>query len=159
VSRQAGSRLSSQTLGGTVRVSLLWSIACLALLQGCFPRSVIVHDGLKTKIVDSVTKEPVGNAFVYDHLKGQSPHVLALSNEKGEILLDPKRRLTLSGLMGEALIFKYIWVCRDGYIPHLAGYNGGWNADYGPSTVYTPTMIELTKSSLAPAQSCLALKY
>lgn len=140
-----------------VRYSNLLPI-CVALLQGCIPRTAVVHDGLKSKIVDSVTKEPLNGAFVYDYLDGGKPHVLVLGNESGEVTLDPSRRLTLGGLMGEALVRQKLWVCKEGYVPYLAGSRGGWNADYGPSKIHTPTVIELAKSPLAPAESCLAIK-
>ncbi|MGV8959523.1 MAG: hypothetical protein ACOH1V_03965 [Stenotrophomonas sp.] len=118
----------------------------------------VVHDGLKTLVVDSVTQEPVGDAFVYDRLEGKKPRVLALSDNKGALVLEPKSKLIFSALMAEAFIYKQLWVCKDGYSPYLAGSGGGWNSDYRPSVTYTPAVIELTKSSLAQTESCLALK-
>ncbi|MBP5979142.1 MAG: hypothetical protein KA748_02955 [Halomonas sp.] len=140
-----------------MKFSLLWLLACL-LLQGCIPRTVIVHDGLKTTVIDFMSKEPLEGAFVYDRLDGQAPHILALSDEKGEILLNPKKEFVLSSLLGEAKVFKHLWVCKEGYMPYLAGSMGGWNADFGSSKTHTPVVIELTRSSLAPSESCLDLQ-
>lgn len=61
--------------------------------------------------------------------------------------------------LGEALVFKYLWVCKEGYTPYLVGSIGGWNSDYGPSNTYTPALIELSQSSLSSAESCLAVNY
>jgi len=96
-------RRSAQPSGPMPRTPFLCFIACLPLFHGCIPRAAVVHDGLKTTIVDSASGEPLSGAFVYDRLDGQTPHVLALGNEKGELLLGSKERITLSGFMGEGL--------------------------------------------------------
>jgi hypothetical protein len=140
-----------------MRYTIFLLTSCICALQGCVPTTAVVHDGLKTKVIDSMTKEPLSGAFVFDHLENGRPHTLVFSNERGEVLLNPKRRFMLSSLLGEALIFQSLWVCKEGYVPYLAGSRGGWNADYGPSRLHTPTVIELTKSPLSPAESCLAI--
>lgn len=142
-----------------MQTPLLWLIACLLLLQGCIPRTIIVHDGLKTTVIDSTSKKPLEGAFVYDRLEGQTPGILARSNERGEIHLDPKRKFIVSGLLGEAMVLKVIWVCKEGYTPYLAASLRGWNSDFGPSTIHTPKVIELLRSPLASTESCLDLQH
>lgn len=110
-------------------------------------------------VIDSTSKKPLEGAFVYDRLEGQTPGILARSNERGEIRLDPKRKFIVSGLLGEAMVLKVIWVCKEGYTPYLAAFLRGWNSDFGPSTIHTPKVIELLRSPLASTESCLDLQH
>lgn len=141
----------------SLTLRILLGIIGVILLQGCMPRSVIVHDGLETQIVDSVTQAPIQGAFVYDRLVDAAPRILALSDPGGALLLQPSRKLKLTPLLGEALVFNALWVCKEGYQPYQVGSASGWNADYRPSRRYTPAVIALTRSALAPAESCLAI--
>lgn len=146
-------------LSHSASARILAGIILAMLLQGCMPRSVIVHDGLETRVVDSVTQTPISGAFVYDRLVDTRPRMLALSGPGGELLLEPSRTLKFTPLLGEALVLNVLWVCKEGYMPYRVGSASGWNADYRPSTRYTPARIELTRSTLNPAESCLAIGY
>jgi hypothetical protein len=120
----------------------------------------VVHDGLKTTVIDSMTKKPLDGAFAFDRLEGEGkkPHVLATSNAKGEILVVPKTRIVMNVPLGEALIHMHLWVCKKGYAPQIVGARVGWNADFSPSETYTPDVVELSPSSLKSEESCLALE-
>jgi hypothetical protein len=137
------------------------TIFSVVFLQACIPRTAVVHDGLKTTVMDAATKRPIGGAFAYDRLEAETktPHVLANSNANGELFLDAKSKLAMGVFLGEAMVFRSLWVCKEGYAPHLVGSTGGWNSDYGPSRIYTPNAIELSPSSLPPAETCLAMKH
>lgn len=42
------------------------ALPALLLLQGCMPRSVIVHDGLDTTVVDRHTRQPLAGVSIID---------------------------------------------------------------------------------------------
>jgi len=134
-----------------------WGVAALVLLPGCVIRTVVVHDGLSTTVVDAVSRQPLAQAFAYDQVAhNDKPAVLALSNTQGELRLEGRRRITVTPLLGEAMVFRQLWVCKEGYTPRLVGVSSGWNSDYGPTREYTPQVVELVPSPLPPAKSCLA---
>ena len=139
--------------------SILLTLSLLSL-AGCIPRTAVVHDGLETTVLDAETKKPLPDAFVYDRFENKTgPHVLARSNNFGQLRLEPATRLTFASPLGEALVFQSLWVCKEGYKPVQVGSRSGWNADYQPSEYYRPNSIELMKSALLPAESCSDVKW
>ncbi|MEY4562774.1 MAG: hypothetical protein RLZZ618_2051 [Pseudomonadota bacterium] len=134
-----------------------WGLAAVVLLPGCVIRTVVVHDGLTTTVVDAASRQPLAQAFAYDQVaSNDKPVVLALSNTQGELQLEGRRRLTVTPLLGEAIVFRQLWVCKEGYTPRLVGVSSGWNSDYGPTRAYTPQVVELVPSPLPAAASCSA---
>jgi hypothetical protein len=117
---------------------------------------VVEYDGVETTVIDLETKTPLSDAFVYASFEGYPlvPHVLARSNEQGELTLKPKRRLEFVILMGEGNIDIPLWVCKEGYKPYQVGDRGGWNADFSPAKIYRTPVVALEKSPLPPEKSC-----
>lgn len=143
---------------------MVFSLA-LVSLSGCIPRTVLVHDGVETTVFEAETKKPLPDAFVYDSFDSKAgPRVLARTNAIGLVRLNPESRmrfsaLTLSALMGEALISQYLWICKEGYKPVMVGGSMGWNADYRAGKLYRPKSVELSKSELPPDKSCSEAKW
>src|SRR5690606_34246207 len=107
------------------------ALPALLLLQGCMPRSVIVHDGLDTTVVDQHTRQPLAGVSIIDAGVG-----VARSDAQGRVQLAPRRTLKLGPLMGEANVMLSLLACKDGYAPQPVAERRGWNADYGPSQVH-----------------------
>ena len=107
------------------------ALPALLLLQGCMPRSVIVHDGLDTTVVDRHTRQPLAGVSIVD-----AGVVVARSDAQGRVQLAPRRTLKLEPLMGEANVMLHLLACKDGYAPQPVAERRGWNADYGPSQVH-----------------------
>lgn len=121
-----------------------WRWRCTALLatallvQGCMPRSVLVHDGLDTTVLDQQTQQPLAGVSILD-----AGVVVAHSDAQGRVQLAPQRTLKLVPLMGEARISLSLLACKDGYLPTVVAERGGWNADYSDSQVHrTPIVLQ-----------------
>lgn len=130
--------------------SISWSaLACFLLLQGCMPRTITIHDGLDTTVVDAVTKEGIAGAFVFSS-RGESMsmigNVLAKSGANGHIHLEPETTTKFVALMSEGLVDQSLVVCKEGYDPNRVARRGGWNADFSPSKLHEIKQVELTKS-------------
>lgn len=118
------------------------------LLQACaIPRWVVIHDGIKTTVVDAATKQPIQDAYVFVHSHSQ---ILAHSDQNGYIELQPKRELKWVTLMGEGMILMSLRVCKAGYVPYVAVPRGGWNADLKPIQMLEIAQIELSPASAKP---------
>lgn len=114
----------SHWLGGAALPALL-------LLQGCMPRSVLVHDGLETTVIDALTQQPLAGVVI-----ASGGQYLTQSDAQGQVRVAPQRTLKLEPLMGEANVMLNLLACKDGYAPQAVALRGGWNADYGPSQVH-----------------------
>lgn len=134
-------------------------IACLVLLQGCIPRSVLIHDGLQTTVVDAASQAPIADAFVFDRRdKDGRPIILARSNEKGRLSLLPAREFRFVPLLSEASLFLLLTVCKAGYEARTVVTRGGWNADFGPSRVHEVEFVPLARSLSAESADCRPLR-
>lgn len=119
------------------------------LLQACaIPRWVVIHDGLKTTVVDATSKQPIQDAYVFVHSHAEA---LARSDQKGRIELQPKRELQWVTLLGEGMLEMSLRVCKAGYTPYVAVPRGGWNADLRPVEMLEITQIELSPAPATPA--------
>jgi hypothetical protein len=135
-------------------------IGLLLLLQGCVPRSRVVHDGLETTVVDAVTKKPLPGAFVYNGMEpGKKPRVLAFSGHKGEIHLEPERQWRFDFFLGESNVPIPLWVCKEGYEPNRVSFRGGWNIDRQPDYTHKQRYVEMTRSSSARPASCAEISW
>lgn len=123
-------------------------LPALLLLQGCMPRSVIVHDGLDTQVLDRQTQQPLAGVAILD-----GGVWVAQSDAQGRVQLAPERTLKLVPLMGEANIMLSLLACKDGYAPLPVATRGGWNADYGQSQVHRE-VIYLQRSNDTPSRAC-----
>ena len=123
-------------------------LPALLLLQGCVPRSVIVHDGLDTTVLDPQTQQPLAGVAILD-----GGTWVAQSDAQGRVQLAPERTLKLVPLMGEANIMLSLLACKDGYAPLPVATRGGWNADYGQSQVHRE-VIYLQRASGTPSHAC-----
>lgn len=120
----------------------LFAILLVLLLQACaIPRWVVIHDGLKTTVVDAVTKQPIQDAYAFVH---SGAEVLASSDQNGRIELQPKRKLEWILLLSEGHMEMSLRVCKAGYAPYVAVPRGGWNADLKPIQMLEIAQIELS---------------
>lgn len=124
------------------------ALATVLLLQGCMPRSVIVHDGLDTRVLDSQTRQPLAGVSILD-----AGVWVAQSDARGRVHLAPERTLKLVPLMGEANVMLSLLACKDGYTPQPVALRRGWNADFGQSQVHRQ-VIYLQRASGTPSPVC-----
>lgn len=136
-----------------------WIVYAFFLLaQGCVPRTLTMHDGLDTTVVDSATKAPILGAFVFlghgaSLLKGPA---LATSDASGRLKLNPETKVKLVMPITEGLVDQRLIVCKEGYEPNTVVWRSGWNADVSPSQLYQIKVVELTKSTTAESSGCKA---
>lgn len=120
----------------------------ILLLQACaIPRWVVIHDGIKTTVVDAATKQPIQDAYVFVHSPTQ---ILARSDQNGYIELQPKRELKWVTLMSEGMILVSLRICKAGYAPYVAVPRSGWNADLKPVQMLEIKQIELSPAPAVP---------
>ncbi len=128
----------------------LFAILLVLLLQACaIPRWVVIHDGLKTTVVDAVTKQPIQDAYAFVH---SGAEVLARSDQNGHIELQPKRKLEWILLLSEGIMEMSLRVCKAGYAPYVAVPRGGWNADLKPIQMLEIAQIELSPEPENPGE-------
>lgn len=129
-------------------IKLALSTLLFLLLQACaIPRWVVIHDGLKTTVVDAVTKQPIQDAYVFVHSGAEA---LARSDQNGHIELQPKRKLEWILLLSEGRMEMSLRVCKAGYAPYVAVPRGGWNADLKPIQMLEISQIELSPAPAKP---------
>lgn len=128
----------------------------ILFLSGCaIPRSVLIHDGLRTTIIDAASRVPLADAFVFARRDSQGrPLILARSDRDGRLELEPARRLQFVPLLGEAFAHLALTVCKDGYEAREVVTGGGWNADFKPGRVHEIEFLPLRPSFSAESADC-----
>jgi hypothetical protein len=135
------------------------AIAGLLLMQGCVPRSVLLHDGLSTTVVDAGSQAPIADAFVFARRDNQDqPIVLARSDENGKLSLQAEREIQFVVLLGEAIVFLKLTVCKPGYEAWELVTGSGWNADFRASQRHEVERISLVRSTSPESANCRMLR-
>ena len=126
------------------------AIVTLLIMAGCIPRISVIHDGVRATVIDAVSKQPVEGARVVDggcsHDAIRYRGVLASSDARGQIRLNPATRIEFVALLSEGIWHQALWICTDGYVPVLAIQRGGWNEDFLPSKTIDMGTVELVRS-------------
>jgi len=134
----------------------LLAMAGAILLQGCaLPRSVVIHDGLQTTVVDARTRAPLADAIVFARRDGAGqPIILSRSDQAGRLELEPRSEWKMIPFMGEALVSIMLWVCREGYAPAEIVTRRGWNADLRPAQIHAQEWVALDRLAVGQVGSC-----
>jgi len=135
------------------------AIASLLLLQGCLPRSALLHDGLSTTVVDAGSQAPIADAFVFARRDHQDqPIVLARSDANGKLSLPAEREIQFVVPLGEAIVFLKLTVCKQGYKAWELVTGSGWNADFRASQIHDVERVSLVPSTSPESANCRMLR-
>lgn len=133
-----------------------FAMVAFVFLPGCaIPRSVLIHDGLTTTVVDAASQAPIADAMVFARRNNQGqPLVLARSDANGRLSLQPAREIRFIPLLSEGSPFLMLTICKAGYEARAVVTRGGWNADLGPSRVHEVEFVPLARSSSVESADC-----
>ncbi len=80
--------------------------------------------------------------------------VLAQSDSRGRLHLDPETAVKFVMLMAEGIVDQSLIVCKEGYEPNRVVRRSGWNADFDAGKLHEIPRVELAKSIAVESSGC-----